>query len=291
MALLPPPPPTYGAGDYYAKSVDTRPQPWQTESYRASPPTWYTPQPYFDPPPSSDDPYHSQYGSRWHDESPIDELNGTQMYRRLQEYNDLMTWMDNEFWEQSEEIYREKLQSLQEELRHIQEGTHSGFKEVLSDLEHKREQSIADAECFMEYQLTFAEQQYDQDMATVEDEYENERRNLHDTLMSAMEERRKQIKEDKDEGITDIEELFREAYSRVSHRRTLRKRTPFDKLSNGTSTRPETTRRRQVRTSSPHNINAQPTTKEEEELEADFMSMKGILPARRLNASGTTSRR
>ncbi|KAI8333553.1 hypothetical protein BC941DRAFT_110701 [Chlamydoabsidia padenii] len=51
-------------------------------------------------PPSSYPPTTSTF--RWHqDDTP--DLTETKMFRRTREYNDLMAWMDNEFWEQNDE--------------------------------------------------------------------------------------------------------------------------------------------------------------------------------------------
>ncbi|KAL0077556.1 Sds3-like-domain-containing protein [Phycomyces blakesleeanus] len=220
-----------------------------------------------------DDPYHSQYATRWGQDESTD-VNQDKVLRRLHEFNDLITWMDREFWEQSEKIYQEKLKSLQEELQSIQEGTHSAFKEVVSDLEHKREKTIQDATYFSTYQLLFAKKQYDKDMAAVDGEYEKEQNTLHDTLMATIEDRRKQIKEDKEDSEdSKTQDIFKDAYARISHKRSLRRRTPFDRQNNMSPSRHES-RRRQNRISTPHNIHATPTSKEEEELASEFMSMK-----------------
>ncbi|KAI8367650.1 Sds3-like-domain-containing protein [Radiomyces spectabilis] len=271
----PPPPPL----------VSFRPPPphrWQ-ESVDTPQTSWYTPQPYFEPPhhtassaasPSMNG-YRDAYTNRWQEDEEAAvamAFNEDKIRRRLRDFNDLITWVDNEFWEQSEDIYRDKLQSLQEELSSIQDGTHSAFKEILADLELKRDKVIADAECFMAYQLSFMENQYEQDMTALEEEYEGQRHNLHDMLMAAIEERRKQIKDDKDEGFTDIQDLFSEAYSRAT-KRNLRRRHVVDKFSSSPS-RQDSPRRRPARTTTPHNINAQISSREDEELEADFMTMK-----------------
>lgn len=51
-------------------------------------------------------------------------------------------------------------------------GTHSAFRELISDYETKREKSIHDAESFMKYQIAFIDAFYDQDLNALEDEYE-----------------------------------------------------------------------------------------------------------------------
>ncbi|KAF1802919.1 Sds3-like protein [Mucor lusitanicus] len=176
-------------------------------------------------------------------------------------------------------IYREKLQSLQDEIRTIQEGTHSTFTETMTDIEMRREQTIHNAEYFKNYELTLSKHQYDQEMNLIQDEYETERHNLHDLVLQAIEDRKKQVKEDRDDYEFDVQDLFKDAYARVHTKRSLRKRTPFDRHNSASPSRQE--RRRRERQATPHNIHAQPSTAEEEELESEFLSMKGGAAARR----------
>ncbi|KAI8997412.1 Sds3-like protein [Pilobolus umbonatus] len=201
------------------------------------------------------------------------------MLRHIREFNDLMSWMDTEFWEQCDEIYQEKLQSLQEEVIAIQQGTHSAFKEIMADIEIRREQTIQNAEYFRNYELTLTKKQFEQDLALLDKEYESEKHNLHDMVLQSIEDKRKQIKEDKDDTPFQIEDLFRDAYSRISSRRNLRKRNGMDRNSSSSPSRQE--RRRYNRPTIPHNIHAQPTSTEEDELESEFLTMKGGVSTRR----------
>lgn len=70
---------------------------------------------------------------------------------------------------------------------------------MIADYEFKREKTITDAERFMKYQISFIESYFDQDLNAIEDEYEIERRHLQETLIASIEDRRRQIKDDKDE--------------------------------------------------------------------------------------------
>ncbi|KAL0081016.1 hypothetical protein J3Q64DRAFT_1205232 [Phycomyces blakesleeanus] len=203
-------------------------------------------------------------------------LEETEILHRLREYNELITWMDSEFQNQSQDLFHKKLERMQHEMLDIQQGSHPAYLDEVSDLKLKREKTIFSAECFMAYQLEFAEGQHAQSMNTIQDEFEMERRHLHTTLMTIIDDRRKQIKEDKLEDKSfNIEDVFQDAHSRISHRRNLRnnKKPQGDKL-HGLSSRHEPTRRRQARVVTLHNIHAQPFSKEEEELKADFISMK-----------------
>ncbi|SAM09576.1 hypothetical protein [Absidia glauca] len=186
-------------------------------------------------PPSSHPPSTSTF--RWHQD---DTLTETKMFRRLREYNDLMAWMDNEFWDQNDEVYQEKLLSLRQELKSIQEGDHAAFQEMVADLELIRDQTISNALCFENYQMTVTKQGLDLDVMLIEDEYKKQ---------------------------------------------SLRKRIGDDR-----SPRQETSsrgRRLKHTTASPHNINAPLSYKEDEDIEAEYLAMKGNLPRR----AGVASRR
>ncbi|KAI8338620.1 hypothetical protein BC941DRAFT_423389 [Chlamydoabsidia padenii] len=185
----------------------------------------------------------------------------------LKEWNQLLTWMDHEFWEQSEEIYHEKLSSLQQELKSLQNDTHVPFRDLVSDLELKRETMIADAECFLNYQLEWMEQLYEEDVAIIEEEYNNKQRHLQDAILAVIEDRKKQVKEEKDDHLNE-KDLIGEAYSRVTNKRTLRKRPPTEHSRNDS-------RKRHAR----HAASLQTDTnsslgKEEEELEDELEMMK-----------------
>lgn len=62
-------------------------------------------------------------------------------------------------------------------------------------------------------------------------------------VLQAIEEKRKQIKEDREDTEFDTQDLFRDAYSRVNNKRSLRKRTQFDRHSSASPSRHD--RRRQ----------------------------------------------
>ncbi|KAI9307090.1 hypothetical protein BJ944DRAFT_262474 [Cunninghamella echinulata] len=199
------------------------------------------------------------------DSNDNDYVSNTQKLESLKEWNQIITWMNHEFWEQSEDIYQEKLAALHQELKSLQDDTHVVFRDLVSDLDLKRETMIADAESFLNYQLEWMEQLYHEDIALIEEEYNNERRHLHDALISVIEDRKKQVREEKDDTI-NIKDLFSEAYSRVTNKRTLRKR-PAD------TSRSEP-RKRQARNASSQNTENQIQSKEEEELEEEFLLMK-----------------
>ncbi|KAI7892604.1 Sds3-like-domain-containing protein [Mucor mucedo] len=277
-ASLPPPPPSSIHHHHHQQHQQQQ----QQQGWHQTPsPYHHPPPPPPPPPPVQNHPmivntpsvtHHNDYydyNNRW--QEPI-ELNENKMLRRIREFNDLMSWMDSEFWEQCDEIYREKLQSLHDEIQTIQQGTHSAFTDSLSDIEIRREQTIEYAEYFKDYELSLANHQYDQDKSILQEEYENERHNLHDMVLQSIDDRRKQIKEDKDDSEFDIGDLFRDAYSKVNNKRSLRKRAALERTNSASPSRQE--RRRTNRQATPYNINSAPLAAEEEELESEYINMK-----------------
>ncbi|KAI9493921.1 hypothetical protein BDB00DRAFT_821247 [Zychaea mexicana] len=202
--------------------------------------------------------------------------------RSLRECNDLLTTMNNEFLEHSTVIYHNKLQSLQEELRSIQEGehiswTHEAFMEEIADLEKQREEAIFNAQCLMEYHVSGLKRRYETDVDAAEQDYDLERQHLHDMIVAAIDDRRKMVREDRDNGV-DVKELFRDAYHRVSNsKRSLRKRhLDYRSQSAASPSRHENSRRRQTRPSNMYSINGPMSQREEEDLDQEFAFMKGL---------------
>ncbi|CAO3590921.1 unnamed protein product [Absidia cylindrospora] len=187
----------------------------------------------------------------------------------MNKWNQLLTRMDHEFWEQSQEVYQEKLSSLQQELKSLQNDTHVTFRESLSDLKIQRDAMIADAECFLNYQMEGMEQLYSEDIANIEDEYNNERKHLHNATMAVIEDRRKLIKEEKDNGL-NAKDLFEEAYSRVTNKRTLRKRPAENSRHDS--------RKRQARHAAAHQLDGNTSSKKEDEDLEDELQMMKMLP-------------
>ncbi|KAI9258538.1 hypothetical protein BY458DRAFT_440762 [Sporodiniella umbellata] len=113
------------------------------------------------------------------------------------QYNDLITWVDNEFWEQADDIYQEKISNLQQELKELQ-------KETVAEIRLNCEKDISNVECFMNYQLSFIEHTFEKDLFLLEEEYEAEKKSVEQSLMASLQDKRKQLKEDQDGGNTSL---------------------------------------------------------------------------------------
>ncbi|CAO3701982.1 unnamed protein product [Rhizopus stolonifer] len=188
----------------------SQPAEWQQYS------PWQQPQPFQEPKPVEIVETRSQ------DEAS--ELSEDEFVFQTQGFSDLMHQMDSEFWEQCDDIFKDRLASLKDELETIQKGTHAAFEETMADIEIKREQTIEYAEHYKAYELLFAHRQYDIEMRMIEEEYNSEKKLFHDTVLQTIEERRKQIKENKNElGATDLFDATEKKM--VQSRKNLRKKT------------------------------------------------------------------
>ncbi|KAI8333552.1 hypothetical protein BC941DRAFT_110710 [Chlamydoabsidia padenii] len=159
---------------------------------------------------------------------------------------------------------------------------------MVADLELIRDQTIESALSFKNYQMTMTKQGFDLDVMLIEDEYKTDSQHLTELLALVIDEHRKQIKDDREAtNYLDTTAIFQEVYERIQQKQNHRKRIGGDRSS---SPRQETSsrgRRLKNTTVAPHNINAPLSSKEEEDIEAEYLAMKGVLPKR----NGAASRR
>ncbi|KAG1443682.1 hypothetical protein G6F46_010278 [Rhizopus delemar] len=255
--LLPPPVPFNNKLDHAWYSSQQPPS--STTNHPLS--RYVQPQPLPPPPPPSSISPQQPTEEEEEEEEEEDLLD-----RWQGQYNDLMSWMDNEFWEQADEIYQEKITNLQQELKNLQKGTHSVYKEIIADIELEREKTIMNAEYFMNYQLSFIEKYFDKDIMNLEKEYESEKRQIQESLITSLEDRRKQLKEDQEQDESK------------TIKRNLRKRNHDSiTVSNHSSIKEQPTpKKRAVRPSTLLNIYSI-SPAEEEELEHEFLNMKKLV--------------
>ncbi|RUS21242.1 hypothetical protein BC937DRAFT_93233 [Endogone sp. FLAS-F59071] len=118
-------------------------------------------------------------------------------------------------------IYSDKLKAFQSELRAIQDGTQPEFLERLADLEETREMMIDQKQLFRNFQIECAEKQFELETTQAEEEYMvsqwafkairrrpkfglhsyeiiAEKQGLREKMLAGVEERRRKLKEDKD---------------------------------------------------------------------------------------------
>ncbi|KAG1138284.1 hypothetical protein G6F37_010683 [Rhizopus arrhizus] len=178
--------------------------------------------------------------------------------------------MDNEFWEQRDDTYKERHQYLKDELKTVEQGTHSAFEDAILDIEVRKEQTIECAENFKDYELSLINYQYEMEVNLLQEEYRTEKNGLQTLMLQTIAEKRKLIKEDKED--YEVNDVFDEAYKKIAkNKRILRKKSNLYER-HASPSRLE--RRKQNRTQMLYNIHAAPSSVEQEELEADLLQMK-----------------
>ncbi|KAJ3069750.1 Sin3 histone deacetylase corepressor complex component SDS3 [Podochytrium sp. JEL0797] len=118
--------------------------------------------------------------------------------KRHREFLDRVDLIGRDFAETKERIYFEKLAAFKQELREVQDGTLPEFEQRVAQLEYDRQAAIAKAELFRNYQLECAVQMYKAEKEAYDLEYLNEKQGLRDKILQQLEERRKKLKEDRE---------------------------------------------------------------------------------------------
>ncbi|OZJ02893.1 hypothetical protein BZG36_03808 [Bifiguratus adelaidae] len=141
--------------------------------------------------------------------------------RKHRDIADRMQRLDQEFMENRERLFIEKMHAIREEMRAVQEGTHPEFWERLMDIQQSQEDMIFSAQLFRDYQIERIETEYEQERAAAEDDYKAEKRGLRDKMIGDIEERRRRLKEEKDSHDLNID-VIADSNGRLN--RNLRKR-------------------------------------------------------------------
>ncbi|KAJ1553855.1 hypothetical protein HK096_006113 [Nowakowskiella sp. JEL0078] len=92
----------------------------------------------------------------------------------------------------------EKLAGFRKELREAQEGSHPEIEERLIVVKMEKEMAIRSAECFKEYQIQCANSLYETEMISSNEVYEQEKAALKDRMLAEIEERKKKLKEERE---------------------------------------------------------------------------------------------
>ncbi|KAI8612009.1 Sds3-like-domain-containing protein [Chytriomyces sp. MP71] len=144
--------------------------------------------------------HHHQHLHHLHLHPPSEGSHGlvTKKERRHREFVERVDLIGREFAEAKERIYFEKLAAFKQELRDVQDGTHHEFEERVAILEFERSAAIRRAELFRNYQIETANSMYQAEKEAYDQEYLAEKQGLRDKILAQLEERRKKLKEDRE---------------------------------------------------------------------------------------------
>ncbi|KAG1152105.1 hypothetical protein G6F37_001901 [Rhizopus arrhizus] len=157
----------------------------------------------------------------WFDTQYEGDLGDTsRKVKRRKEMTLKMEKLNAEFLEKKERLYNEKLLSIDKELKEAH--THIMYLDGLKDLENMRRKMIDNGRLFREYQKQVTDHQFELEIYQAEEEYLLETQEIREKLFSVLEEKRRKLKEDKDNCDLAYDVIF-DSQSRL-HKRNLRKR-------------------------------------------------------------------
>ncbi|KAI9481631.1 MAG: Sds3-like-domain-containing protein [Benjaminiella poitrasii] len=163
----------------------------------------------------------------------------TKKHKRRKEMSTLMEDLNQDFLEKRERLYVEKLNSINQELKDAYRDKHALYLDGLRDLELMRQKMIYDGSLFREYQDQVTDNQFRLEIYQAEEEYTAETQEIREKLFNVLEEKRKKLKEDKDNCDLAYGDVILDSQSRM-HKRNLRKRGP-DHAENKSNKKKQTT--------------------------------------------------
>ncbi|KAH8549199.1 Sds3-like-domain-containing protein [Umbelopsis sp. PMI_123] len=167
--------------------------------------------------------YPDVYGDEDNDWAEGDSMeNGRD--RRKREYTDRVVNINSDFMDNYEAIYQEKLNALQEDLLAIQQESHPSLRECIADLEKVRQQVIHQARLIMEYHITCTDEQFQTEISSLEDDYTAEKQGMRDMMLNALEEKRKKLRDEKDNENDIANDIFFSTHQTRNRKRIMRKR-------------------------------------------------------------------
>ncbi|KAI9285149.1 Sds3-like-domain-containing protein [Umbelopsis sp. AD052] len=172
--------------------------------------------------------YPEGYGDEDNDwaEGAVDAAESTESGRdkRKREYTDRVVNINSDFMDNYESIYQEKLNALQEDLLAIQQESHPSLRESMADLEKTRQHVIYQARMIMEYHITCTNEQFQAEISSLEDEYTAEKQGMRDMMLNALEEKRKRLRDEKDNENDIANDIFFSTHQTRNRKRIMRKR-------------------------------------------------------------------
>ncbi|KAL4214192.1 Sin3 histone deacetylase corepressor complex component SDS3 [Rhizopus azygosporus] len=158
----------------------------------------------------------------WFDTQYDGELGDNRKAKRRKEMTLKMEKLNAEFLEKKDRLYNEKLSAIDKELKEARKDVHATYLDGLRDLENMRRKMIDDGQLFREYQKQVTDHQFQLEIYQAEEEYLLETQEIREKLFSVLEEKRRKLKEDKDNCDLAYDAVL-DSQSRL-HKRNLRKR-------------------------------------------------------------------
>ncbi|GAB5593636.1 hypothetical protein Unana1_08536 [Umbelopsis nana] len=191
--------------------------------------------------------------------------------RRKREYTDRVVNINSNFMDNYEIIYQERFSAFQEDLLSIQQETHPALRECISDLEKARQQVIYQARLIMEYHIDCTNEQFQAEIAGLEEDYLAEKQAMRDMMLNALEEKRKRLRDEKDNENDIANDIFFSTHQTRNRKRILRKRGGIlDTESLAGYRSPNSV----LRLNTLANLNTALTARDDDELDQDLLAIR-----------------
>lgn len=104
-----------------------------------------------------------------------------------------MAKLEEEFTEMKEQMYQEKLQDFKQQLQNLNSGKHSDYTKRLNKLDLVRTERLLIAEICRKYEIELVEKEYIREQKAAQEEYEQKKVELKETLLNELQEKKKVI--------------------------------------------------------------------------------------------------
>ncbi|KAG0164382.1 hypothetical protein DFQ28_010519 [Apophysomyces sp. BC1034] len=134
-------------------------------------------------------------------EADVSYYEGSSDNRRSKRRKELATRIEKlnaDFMDNRERIYTEKLKVVQDEIKQVHNNTHPWYSEGVVKLAKIRQQMIDSGRVFRDYQNQVTENHFRMEVERAKQEYLTEKQGVREKLFAALEEKRRKLKEDKD---------------------------------------------------------------------------------------------
>ncbi|KND02757.1 uncharacterized protein SPPG_01840 [Spizellomyces punctatus DAOM BR117] len=122
----------------------------------------------------------------------------TKKERKHKEYQERLERLNRDFLHNKERIFQDKLGTFKQDIQTLSQGTHPEFTDILRVFDQDRQQAVDYAALFRDYQLDCANVIYRHEHDSTVLEYKKEKESLREKLLSNLEEKKRKLKEDRE---------------------------------------------------------------------------------------------
>ncbi|CAG8572589.1 2424_t:CDS:2 [Diversispora eburnea] len=107
-----------------------------------------------------------------------------------------LSYLNSEFFRRKDEIFKEKLKQIDEEIKAVREGTHPEFEERLQQIIDKRDQKLERHSLAFISRQNSIQKEYETETSRIEEYYQTQRQAINDRIIAEIEEKKRKLAED-----------------------------------------------------------------------------------------------